>query len=290
MTFWASPAGAATITAGAQLASSFLTGKDDPTGINYNMKRELNQRRRFHEQQVQQIPEAIKAKVQGLRNAGLHPLAALGMSFPTTSGPSGGGVPSRSQSPLGSAIAEGARAYGQAQARQHAQEMGQLGLEEQQLRNDWLRQQLAHQKWKMLQQMANAAGRGTGGHGTQAPALQEEGVAGFGDKTFKTGKSTSAQTAEDRWWEFGGAAFGVANAGYDIVGNLLSQSLVDDIINSIHPPGGQSWRSNVNRFYGNRPDPRGYKAVYPPSARKRPKYPTHRHLRGQGRRKKFGTY
>ena len=136
--------------AGLGLASSFLTGgSSEPTGVNYNMHRELNQRRRFHEQQIEQIPQAIKAKVEGLKASGLHPLAALGMSFPTTSGPSGSGPSIPGQNRLGSAVSEGINTA-------LSLKQAELGLQEQELRNDYLQEQIKASKIARLSQAANA--------------------------------------------------------------------------------------------------------------------------------------
>ncbi len=103
----------------------------------------------------------ITRLVADAKKAGLHPLAALGIS-PSSGGGSLPGIapdyPNRS--PAGSAIEQGIQVMQGAQRfnRQtaHQTNMAELQVEEQILRNDWLKSQILNSETKRLAAMANA--------------------------------------------------------------------------------------------------------------------------------------
>lgn len=99
--------------------------------------------------QLEYIPKEIKARVEGAKAAGLHPLAAIGMT------PAGTPAMIPGQSDTGSIIGEGiqaaAGAYGQAKGREHAQKIAELDLENRKLQNDWLQSQIAASNQKTLE-------------------------------------------------------------------------------------------------------------------------------------------
>ena len=164
----------------------------------------------------------IKSKVEGAKAAGLHPLAALGIS--TGSGPSGAVIPGQSPD-AGSAIGQGINTYLNARQAQedraHSQQLATLGLEEQRLRNDWLRQQIMASKVKSLAGLTNATRHRTG-NVTPGPGPSTPGQMKLSETlSLPTGTTTSSQGAEDRYWEFGGAGMGLLNMGYDAASWLL---------------------------------------------------------------------
>lgn len=108
--------------------------------------------------------QVFRQQIKSYKEAGLHPLAALGISTG-----SGGGQPAQAdpqmpgQSSTGSAIGEGLALVGQQSRQTHGAQMGKmaqraalLGLEEQGLRNDYLRAQIAASEQRRLMQLANS--------------------------------------------------------------------------------------------------------------------------------------
>ena len=103
----------------------------------------------------------IQGRVADARAAGLHPLAALGIA-PS----SGGSIPGFSSSDIpgqhqtGSAIESGIRTLQGAQRHEsqtaHQQVMAGLQLEEQTLRNDWLKTQILNSESKRAAAAANS--------------------------------------------------------------------------------------------------------------------------------------
>lgn len=102
--------------------------------------------------QLDYLKKSIPARVEGAKAAGLHPLAALGIA------PAGQPAMIPGQSDTGSIIGEGiqaaGRAYGQAQARDHALKIAELDLENRRLQNDWLQSQIAASNQKTLESQA----------------------------------------------------------------------------------------------------------------------------------------
>ena len=154
----------------------------------------------------------------------------------------------------------------------HGERIQNLQLDEQQLRNDWLRSQIANSALKRAQLLANAA-RGSG-QGTPGPGPQEEGAIHFGNDTvLPTGATTSSQDAEDRYWEIGGAAMGLHNIGYDSAGVYLGS--VDDEIKRLEQMGilPQPLAGNRNNPYRWRESQKYGKYRLTRKPVQRPKYP-----------------
>lgn len=104
-----------------------------------------------YEGQLKYIPREIQAKVQGAKAAGLHPLAAIGMS--TSQAPVIPGQTSTG-SIVGDAIQAGAGGYAAAQQREYNKQMGELGLEKARLENKWLETQIANSQMSLAKQSA----------------------------------------------------------------------------------------------------------------------------------------
>ncbi len=106
--------------------------------------------------------DSITARVRDATRAGLHPLAALGIAPASGGGSLPGLAPAiPGQHDTGSAVETGINTMLNAQrsqlSGQHAQEMQGMRLEEQQLRNDWLRSQIMNSESKRLAAAANFA-------------------------------------------------------------------------------------------------------------------------------------
>lgn len=109
----------------------------------------------------------------------------------------------------------------------HAERIQALQLDEQGLRNDWLRSQIANSALKRAQILANANRGGpkiTDGPGPSAPGTMNFGAPDLG-LSMATGQTTSSQAAEDRYWEIGGAGMGLLNIGYDLAGALFGNDV-----------------------------------------------------------------
>lgn len=227
-----------------------------------------------------------RARMQSAKELGLHPLVAMGIA-PAGSTPIPGNATSNipGQHDLGGAVASGINAYQSAErfkaSTTHASQMANLQVKEQELRNDWLQAQIKNAKVQRIAALSNAAGRGQG----MGPS--PEGTLSLSkDVNIPTGTTTSAEDAENRWWEIGGAAMGILNIGYDLAGALVSQATIDELVDSISPPGQQSNIEKHRYQPGAIGKVRGYTTVYPPSSRQRPKYPTHRRISTVGRYRK----
>lgn len=114
--------------------------------------------------QRQQPNDSIQRLVKDAKRAGLHPLAALGIA-PSSGGSQSAALPGIAaeypgRSPAGSAIEtgiqvmQGAQRFNRQTAHQTA--MAELQVEEQTLRNDWLKSQILNSETKRLAQYANA--------------------------------------------------------------------------------------------------------------------------------------
>lgn len=199
------------------------------------------QQRKLYKYQLRYQPGIeranILAKVQAYKDAGLHPLAALGISSGGAGTP-GVAPPIPGQSETGSAISEGIRTGMSVHAKKkqmaHAERVAGLQVDEQQLRNDWLKEQIRNSKLKRAQVLANATR--TSGQGTPGPGPQQAGEIRFSEHaSVPTGTTTSSQDAEDRYWEIGGAALGLHNIGYDTAGLYLGS--VDDELRRLESAG-----------------------------------------------------
>lgn len=274
------------------LGSSFLTGAGAAIGSSMfgSKSRSLESQYRLsrhHYKKMDQLQRErvgpnmlaeMRAKMAALQDAGLHPLAALGMSM--SSGPN---IPMPNvvpgQSDTGSYVGEGIRAAmahrADKQSRAHAQTIAGLQLEEQGLRNEWVREQIRNSQIKRAQILSNAA-QGSGSRNTPGPGPQESGNVVLSEHaSIPTGKTTSSQDAEDRYWEIGGAGMGLHNLGYDAMGSHLGT--VDDELKRLEQAGiikpfGYTkknplrWRKS--KTYG--------EFRYTRKPYKRPKYPTYR--------------
>lgn len=135
--------GSALISGGASIVGGLLGRK----------KSSSKDLRKSYQLQTQYIPQQIKAKVAGARAAGLHPLAAIGMS------PSGQPAPiipgqNETGSIIGQGIETAANVYNQGKQGEAMKQLGALKLEEQKLRNEYLAQQIRHNEVKKISQEA----------------------------------------------------------------------------------------------------------------------------------------
>ncbi len=175
--------------------------------------------------QTAQISPRQAALMKSMDESGLHRLAALGI----TPG-AGTSMPSPQQGPVGHSsqpIIPGQSNFGSAvetginTALNVAQDNRMYGLkmQEQELRNDWLRTQIANSRIKTVAALANSQQDLTGKPG---PGPTQPGTLQLNEHTsLPTGITTGSQDAEDRYWEFGGAAQGLLNIGYDLTGWLF---------------------------------------------------------------------
>lgn len=261
----------------ASAAASKLLGQGDSFGkYKRNLRASIdiqNNRRRIYDKYYVHPREdsAIQRRVADARAAGLHPLAALGIPM-ATGGSSGGPTPILpGQSSTGSAIGEGIRTAQSIAStnasRQHAQQLADLSLEEQRLRNVWLEEQIKNQRAKRLQGMANAAGRGNP-HLLASELEQRKREAGLpstytvGHGGWETGRTPSAEDLETRYGEVAQQLGGVINMGFDLAGNNIDQGTVSRIIDDIHPPltnRYSAYRNRMDRLY---PDGKRYIRKY----------------------------
>lgn len=237
---------------------------------------------RHYRRHLEKLPSAM---VKGTTSAGLHPLAALGMQ--QGSGPAFSvgtpGIPGQNStgSAVGEGILAGIGAYNLKQSRQHQEKMGGLQLKEQELRNEWVREQIKNSQLRRAEILANATR--SSGEGTPGPGPQQAGAVKFSDQvSVPTGTTTSSQDAEDRYWEIGGAGMGLHNIGYDIAGAYLG-SVGDSIrrlenTGSIPPPltysvarpsyDGKNYQSVLDKYRWRNSKKYGeYRLVRPPESR-----------------------
>lgn len=263
---------------GTALGSSMFGSKTRSLESQYRLAR--THYKKMDRLQRNRLDRNMQARMAALKNAGLHPLAALGMS---TSSGSSVSMPNviPGQGSSGSFIGEGIRAAmdhrADKQSRAHARTLQGLQLEEQGLRNEWVREQIKNSQIKRGQILANAARTaGLGGGTSPGPGPQEPGNVVLSENTqIPTGKTTSSQDAEDRYWEIGGAAMGLHNIGYDGAGVYLGS--VDDEIARLEQAGiikpygwtpKSPYRWRKNKTYG--------EFRYTRRPETRPRYPTHR--------------
>lgn len=234
----------------------------------------------------------IQGRVADAKAAGLHPLAALGIAPGSTGGMGGGGatsMPMATESPTGSAVGEGIRAATAIARnnvdRAHQARMADLNVQEQQLRNTWLEEQIKNSRAKRLETLTNSGGRGI----TMDQARRDQEKLQHGlesrirtsrDKSFATGATSPAEDWEGRYGEMGGIVGGLVNSGYDLVHNLLSQATVDQLVDLANPPLMNFQQMRDLQYPGSSRD---HINVYPPSSRRRPKYPTRSRSKYVGR-------
>ncbi len=155
--FWGGPVGAGIGAAAGTAAGQALSSNS----VNFRGKYARNQlqhQRKIWQAERDQIGPNMAEQMKALDAAGLHRLAALGMSTPSSSAPTQQPmIPG--QSDYGNVVSEGintALNVAQVDRQTNAQKVYQgLKLEEQKLRNDWLRTQIANSRMKSLTQAAN---------------------------------------------------------------------------------------------------------------------------------------
>jgi len=149
---WGGPA----IAGAATVGSAFLNN----SGGSYRARnRDLRKQYKYQERYLPRIASAqFQQRVKDAKDAGLHPLAALGIARSSGGPASSPIIPGQNQT--GSAISEGLRTglqiHGQNQARKHAGQIAELQLDEQRLRNEWLATQIANDRIKAGAAAANA--------------------------------------------------------------------------------------------------------------------------------------
>ncbi len=220
-----SSAGGQGLLAGAGGFLSGLTGGTSFAGRKRDARFSRDMARAQIKWQDKRQSVAIQKAVADAKAAGLHPLAALGIS--TGSGgaaPLPGIAPDYStETPAGSAIETGlnvAAATARTEiSRAHTKAMQMMQVREQALRNDYLESQITNSRAKTAAILANSRQTPIGEKG---PGPTEPGQMVFSEhQRAPTGIITSSQAAEDRYWEFGGAAQGLLNLGYDMTAWVL---------------------------------------------------------------------
>ncbi len=150
------------VVGGAIAAAGSLIGagkKQSYTSMKRNARFTSAQQRQYDRYRYRKF-DSVRARVRDAKSAGLHPLAALGIA-PA----SGGMLPGMEQTipgqnTAGSAIETGINVM-QGMSREqtrnvHSQSMQKMQLEEQELRNDWLKSQILNSENKRLAGMANS--------------------------------------------------------------------------------------------------------------------------------------
>nr|UXQ88099.1 MAG: DNA pilot protein [Microvirus sp.] len=278
----AAPAAAGGISAGAGAlygglaagGATLLSGQLNK-GVNFRGKYE---RARAHFARKQLGPDT-RARVEAVKSAGLHPLAALGITPGASTMSNAGSMPGQSPD-FGSAVSEGLRTaqslYSGATRDAHSKTMAGLQLQEQGLRNDWLETQIATQRIKMAAALANVSQDRIALE--QGPGATQPGEYVFSEfNKAKTGVTTSAQAAEDRGHEIAGFAQGLLNIGYDIAGNTLPKDFgTGRVWQGDNRPNDPTTGKMVSGQF--RQDQRVVK--YPVQY---PKYPTRAHKSRRGR-------
>lgn len=145
---------------GSALGGSLFKGGDGYNTYRSHQRKMQNQATRHNINYTGETQMAeMRGRMAALKDAGLHPLAALGMQM--SGGPTASTSPMSipGQSNTGSAIAEGIQQYSRAKATQsenaHFKQMGAMKLQEQQLRNDYLGEQIKNSQLRRATQLAN---------------------------------------------------------------------------------------------------------------------------------------
>nr|UXQ88077.1 MAG: DNA pilot protein [Microvirus sp.] len=198
--------------------------------------RDMRKNYQYQERYLPNIQSALfKQKIADVKAAGLHPLAALGVSF-GGSGSAASAPDLAGQNNTGSAIGAGLetaqRLAGTQSSQAHGRQLAGLQLQEQQLRNDWLAQQIKHGTIKMAAQLANVGTRSS--NLEPGPGPQQPGAVHFSEtQSMPTGKTTSAEAVQNRYGEGPEQAQGLLNIGYDVAGATLPKSFGDWWIDNI---------------------------------------------------------
>ncbi|AXL14889.1 DNA pilot protein [Microviridae sp.] len=186
----------------------------------------------------------VQTRVTDAKAAGLHPLAALGVSMGPSAPASTPNIPGQSNN--GSAIADATRALSnvaeQSRSRSHSERIQALSLQEQQLRNDWLEAQIKNEEARRLAALANAAGRGS-----QAEVGPGGEIAVNERQRVSLSNIANTEDWEKRYGEPGGLVMSPVVAGSDVVHNLVDQAVVDQLIDQIQPPM-QDWHTRLRNL------------------------------------------
>lgn len=137
------------------VTSSLISGGASLLGGLFGRKSGTSKLRREYQMQTEYIPKQMQAKIQGAKDAGVHPLVALGMPL---AGQPAQISPGQSDTGniVGQAISSGMRTYGQAKQNQHLQQIAALDLENRKLQNEWLQKQIDASAVKTLEARANS--------------------------------------------------------------------------------------------------------------------------------------
>lgn len=148
----------ALISGGASILGGLLGRKSDQRASTKAIRQQIagSKETLEHQYATQQkyIPQNIVAKVQGAKQAGLHPLAALGIAPAGT--PATGAMPIvPGQSDTGSIIGRGieaaGRGYQRGQEMEYAKKIAELDLENRKLQNEFLMAQIDSSRKKTLE-------------------------------------------------------------------------------------------------------------------------------------------
>ena len=253
MTAMFAPAAAASFPA---MGSAFLTGagsaagfgaatalgnKLQGSGVNFRGKYARNLAKHNRAQIGPDMAERMKA----IDAAGLHRLAALGVSFGPSSAGSQPGIPG--QSPLGSAMKSGVQAamdFKQNKVfEQQAQTLGALKIQEQRLRNAGLAQNLRNSATSRAADIANSRRPSFG----TTPSKEEEQRRFFlsrNKKTFTSGPGSRQSDLEDEFGEWAdyfpsvlGNAWDAWKQDFRNIWDIPKQGLGPDWLRSEDPMG-----------------------------------------------------
>lgn len=156
----------------------------------------------------------IQWAVADARKAGVHPLAALGMSQQSVAYSTG--------SATGDAIQQIGKTYSRQQINKGLN-AAQIKSYEAAAERDFA---LASATTAATARAKQASNSQPTGRPVTSMMLPDQTI-GHPGNTRKLGSAFDVQSAEDRYWEFGGAAAGIANVGGDLVEYLVPQAVVD---------------------------------------------------------------
>lgn len=233
------------------MGSAFLTGAGQAAGSllgsfgGQSSKSKRRDQRKAYEYQAKYLPmiqsAQFKQHMKDIDEAGLHRLAGLGIS-PASGGQAMGAINPNipGQSPTGSAIESGINTAINVQRantqQAHSKVMANLQLEEQSLRNDWLRTQIQASKLKTAGAISNSQqdvihipqsgplSRGTSGFNVtvgEPPEVtpKNSGIVLPGGQTIPmTSNRTTAEGISDQYGDVVEWVYGAARAIEDIYG------------------------------------------------------------------------
>ena len=201
------------------------------------------------------LQKGIQWKVADAKAAGIHPLYALGAQVGSPT------VTTETGSSIGNAVSSAATGY----ARSHANKglmAAQINAQNASAARDFA---LAAQT---MSEVARAkVGINSQPTGTTSMMLPPSTI-GHGDNTT-LGSGFDVQAAEDRWWEFGGAAAGILNVGGDLAemfGKGLAKEYVDNKMRKLDAK--RQHQGRARRGYV-RPKTKAFKYSYQPTRKQR---------------------